>query len=94
MAKQASWLSIILLAGSLAWAAQGLNVRTGLWQMTYTTQDSGAPSMPKEGLDKLTPEQRARLAASQQKNTQQGPQDLDGKNLRDREGPAGGRVSR
>lgn len=73
MAKQATWLSIIVLAGSLAWAAQGLNVRTGLWQMTYTTQDSGAPTMPKEVLDKLTPEQRARVAASQQKIPSKGP---------------------
>jgi hypothetical protein len=38
MTKQAIWLSGILLAASLAWAAEGLNVRTGLWQMTYRTQ--------------------------------------------------------
>jgi len=42
MTKQAIWLSGILLAGSLAWAAEGLNLRTGLWQITYTMQTAGA----------------------------------------------------
>jgi hypothetical protein len=74
MTKQAIWLSGILLAASLAWAAEGLNVRTGLWQMTYLTQFAGTPTMPKETLDKLTPEQRARLAAAQRNVPKTGPQ--------------------
>lgn len=73
MAKQAIWLSGILLAGSQAWAVEGLNVRTGLWQMTYTMQTAGAPTMPKDVMDKLTPEQRARLAAAQKNRVNAGP---------------------
>jgi hypothetical protein len=71
--KKAIWLSGILLAGSLAWAAQGLNVRTGLWQMTYTMQNAGGPTMPKDVMDQLTPEQHARLAAAQQARAGMGP---------------------
>ena len=70
---QVIWLSGVVLAGSLAWAAEGLNVRTGLWQMTYTMQNAGAPTVPKEMMDKLTPEQRARLAAAQGKRANAGP---------------------
>jgi len=45
-------------------AAERLNVKTGLWEITATTQMSGTPPMPKEMLDKLTPEQRKELEAS------------------------------
>jgi hypothetical protein len=58
---------------SSAWAADGLNIRTGLWQMTYRMQIRGAPTVPRDVTDKLTAEQRARLAAAQQKSASQGP---------------------
>lgn len=45
-------------------AAERLNVKTGLWEMTSATQMSGMPPLPKEMLEKLTPEQRAQIEAS------------------------------
>jgi hypothetical protein len=53
-------------------AADGLDVKTGLWEMTYTTEVQGT-LIPKAALDKMTPEQRARFAAAQQKQDAQGP---------------------
>jgi len=53
-------------------AADGLDVETGLWEMTYTTVVRGT-FMPQAALDKMTPEQRARFAAAQQKQDAQGP---------------------
>jgi hypothetical protein len=43
-----------------------LNVSTGLWQVTTTTQTSGAPPIPPEELANLTPEQRAKVMATMQ----------------------------
>jgi hypothetical protein len=45
-------------------AAERLNVKTGLWEMTSATQMSGMPPLPKEMLEKLTPEQRAQIEAT------------------------------
>jgi hypothetical protein len=52
-------VSGVLLA-STAFAADGLNVKTGQWETTYTTKVSGQV-IPNEMLDKMTPEQRAKL---------------------------------
>lgn len=41
--------------------ARPLNVKTGLWNVTLTTKTSGAPPVPAEQVEKLPPEQRARL---------------------------------
>jgi hypothetical protein len=41
-----------------------LNVKTGLWESTVVTHMSGAPPIPDDLLAKMTPEQRARMAAS------------------------------
>ena len=55
MTMQAIWLSGIVLVGSLAWAAEGLNVRTGLWQMTYLTKISVAQgNKPNAGPESYT----------------------------------------
>jgi hypothetical protein len=40
---------------------QPLNVKTGLWDITVTNDVKGEPPIPQDRLDKLTPEQRARL---------------------------------
>ncbi len=45
-------------------AAERLNVKTGLWEITASTQMGGMPPLPKEMLDKLTPEQRAQIESS------------------------------
>jgi hypothetical protein len=59
-------------------AADGLDVKTGLWEMTYTTEVRGT-LMPKATLDKMTPEQRARFAAAQKKQDAQGPKTITDK---------------
>src|SRR5579864_4184976 len=43
------------------WAADPLNVRLGQWETTSTVQSSGAPPIPQEVLDKMSPQQRAML---------------------------------
>ena len=49
-----------------AWAADTtpLNVKTGEWEVTTSTESSGQLPIPQEMLDKLTPEQRARMEAA------------------------------
>jgi len=54
------WASILLAAGKY----QPLNVKTGEWETTVTTTVSGAPPIPPDMLEKLTPEQRAKFAAA------------------------------
>ena len=63
MRTTAIWGLISIAALSL-WAAdkpQSLNVRLGLWEITRTTSTSGEMPVPRELLQKLSPEQRARL---------------------------------
>ncbi len=38
-----------------------LDVKTGLWDVTFTSNMSGAPPITADRLDKMSPEQRARL---------------------------------
>lgn len=49
-------------------AADRLNVKTGLWEITASTRMTGMPPLPKEMLDKLTPEQRAEIEAKVKQN--------------------------
>jgi len=55
----AACLTMPLLAGS----AEQLNIKTGLWEISSTTQMSGTPQLPKEITAKMTPEQLAKLEA-------------------------------
>lgn len=57
----------------LAPAAERLNVKLGLWEITTMMETGGVPPIPKEVLDKMTPEQRAKLLASLQSSGAQGP---------------------
>lgn len=57
----------------LAVAADRLNVKTGLWEITASTEMAGMPPLPKEILDKLTPEQRAELEAKVKQSRAEGP---------------------
>ncbi len=69
MRKAALWI-LLCLSASLALAAgkyQPLNVKLGTWETTFTTAISGAPPVPQEMLDKMTPEQRARFDAAMSK---------------------------
>lgn len=48
-------------------ATEPLNVKTGLWQVTEISTTSGVPPLPagmQARLDKMTPEQRAKLEAA------------------------------
>ena len=53
-----------------------LDVKLGLWQMTYTLDASGIPAdsgIPPELLAKMSPDQRARTAAKLKAHAAQGP---------------------
>jgi hypothetical protein len=63
-----------LSAALPARAADGLDIKVGLWETTMTTRRSGAPPIPPAALAKMSPEQRARLQAAAQKQSAEGPQ--------------------
>jgi len=54
------WASVLLAAGKY----QPLNVKTGTWQTTWTTTVSGLPPIPQDMLNRMTPDQRARVEAA------------------------------
>src|SRR5687768_1604779 len=55
-------------------AAEKLNVKLGLWEITSETQTRGMPPLPKELLDKLTPEQRRKMEADLKAEQAKGPE--------------------
>jgi hypothetical protein len=71
-------MPIVLLGcccvASLALAADKLDVKPGLWEITSTHQISGIPPMPKEWQEKVTPEQRAAMETAFKKEAEKGPQ--------------------
>lgn len=70
-------LGAICLCAGLLLAASGaykpLNVKTGLWETTWTSTVSGRPPIPADMLEKMTPEQRARFEAAMNKMVSQAP---------------------
>jgi hypothetical protein len=58
-----SAVAALLLAAVTAGSAEKLNVKLGLWEMTSLTRMSGMPPLPKEVMDKMTPQQRAEMIA-------------------------------
>ena len=58
----------------LALAADKLDVKPGLWEITSSHHITGIPPMPKEWADKVTPEQRAAMEAAFRKESEKGPQ--------------------
>ena len=70
--------SIVLLScccvPPLAVAADKLDVKPGLWEITSTHQITGIPPMPKEWQEKVTPEQRAAMETAFKKEAEKGPQ--------------------
>lgn len=56
-------IAALLLAALNAGGAEKLNVKLGLWEMTSISHFSGMPPLPKEVTDKMTPQQRAEMAA-------------------------------
>jgi Protein of unknown function (DUF3617) len=67
-------LLIACFAAPHASAAEKLDVKPGLWEIASTHHISGLPPMPKEWLDKVTPEQRAEMEAAFKREAEKGPQ--------------------
>src|SRR5262245_55279313 len=70
---------IVVLAACMALpfiaaAAQKLNVKPGLWEVTTVSQMSGRPPLPKELMDKMTPQQLAQMEAAMKAEAAKGPQ--------------------
>lgn len=68
--RKVTLCAMTCLSASILWAAgkyQPLNVKTGVWQTTLTTVVSGAPPIPQDMIEKMTPEQRARFDAMMKK---------------------------
>lgn len=66
MSVRAIWTAMTTACAMLpAWAgaADTLNVKTGLWEITSLTETHGMPPLPKELLNQLTPEQRSKMEA-------------------------------
>ena len=64
--RLASAIFILLFGATLLFAMADdekipLDVKLGLWETTTTHTTAGAPPIPQEMLDKLTPEQRAKF---------------------------------
>lgn len=59
-------IGFTLLASAGAWAADihPLDVNPGQWETTVSGQMTGIPSIPPEVLQKLTPEQRAKVESA------------------------------
>jgi hypothetical protein len=64
---------LLVFAGSAAAASESLDVKTGLWEVTYTIGTEGA-LVPKATLDALSPEQRAKVVAAANARAAKGPQ--------------------
>ena len=65
-------LVTLMTVSTVAVSAEGLDVKTGLWEMTYTSDIQGS-FLPQATLDKMTPAQKAQLAAAAKKQAAQGP---------------------
>lgn len=69
-------LSTVLLAGSVLRAADTitpLDVKLGQWETSITTETSGLPPIPQELLDRLPPEQRAKMEERMKSTGSRGP---------------------
>ena len=63
----------LLTVSTVALSAEGLDVKTGLWEMAYTSEVQGS-LLPQATIDKMTPAQKAQVAAAARKQAAQGPQ--------------------
>jgi hypothetical protein len=64
-----------IVLGSVAWAADmtPLDVKPGQWENTVTSQTNGQLPIPQEMLDRLSPEQRARMEQAMKARGAKGP---------------------
>ena len=65
---------VALPLSMVAGAAEQLDIKTGLWEITSVMQISGVPPLSKELLDQMTPEQRRKMEADFKAQAAQGPQ--------------------
>lgn len=56
-------VAALTLVALTAAGAEKLNVKLGLWEITSISRFSGMPPLPKEVLDKMTPQQRSEMEA-------------------------------
>ncbi len=65
-----TFLALAVFGCSAVWAADitPLDVRMGQWETSVTAQMTGMPPIPQDLLDKMTPEQRARMEARMKAN--------------------------
>jgi hypothetical protein len=73
ISRMAVPLASALFCAGICAAQTPLNVRTGEWESTMTNETSGQLPVPQEMLDKMTPEQRARMEAMMKARGMQGP---------------------
>jgi len=66
-------LAFAVLCAELCTAQTRLNVKPGEWESTVTNETSGQLPVPQEMIDKMTPEQRARMEAMMKARGTQGP---------------------
>jgi Protein of unknown function (DUF3617) len=62
MVKLRVFIFAIAMSAAVSYAAEPLNAKLGLWEINYTTETSGM-MIPKATLDKMPPEQRAKMEA-------------------------------
>src|SRR5579864_185551 len=62
---KSAFCALILAAGAVRGAddVTPLNLKPGLWETTTVSERSGMPSIPQDKLEKMLPEQRARIEA-------------------------------
>jgi hypothetical protein len=72
--------SALFCAATLAAQSTPLNVKTGEWESTLTNETSGQLPVPQEMLDKMTPDQRAKMEAMMKARGMQGPRTTVTKN--------------
>jgi len=73
--KTTAIAALTLSALSVAAAApERLNVKLGLWEMTSLMRFSGVPPLPKDVLDKMTPQQRAKMIADLKAASEEEPE--------------------
>jgi hypothetical protein len=69
-------LAFVLFSGATLWAADAitpLDVKLGQWESSMTIETSGQPPIPQEMLDRLTPEQRAKMEERLESSGARGP---------------------
>jgi hypothetical protein len=68
-----SFLLLLIASVSAPAAGEKLVLKLGLWEVASSTETRGMPPLPKEILDKLSPQQRKEMEADLRAEQTQGP---------------------